>query len=565
MLRAALYARVSTQRQEDEETIENQLTEIKEAIAKDGNTLLADCEYKDEGWSGAIIERPDLDRMRQDAAENKFEILYVYDRGRLSRQFIPQALLIEELKKIGIIFKSLHDINGETPESQLAGNIMGLFHEYERMKITERFRIGKLNKVRNGKLLGYQAPYGYDYIPIQGKGKDKINGKFVINKAEAKVVQLIFEWIAIECISIKEVIRRLYDLGIPPKKGMRDTWSNGPIHRLLKNETYITKHFYYKSESIETKNPMAKTQKKYANRHSTKGSRKVRPKEEWIEVKAPRIISDDLYYKAQAQIKSNGKLSQRCKKNPYLFGGLIKCKCGTSRTGEGQNGHFYYRCTDRLLKFPKPRTCFEPGINVQVLDTVGWAKLAELMTEPKLLSEQLERYKSERQAIPSLNQNAALQEELKTLTLEESRCTSAYRKGLSEETYFEQLDEINRRRNSIKSELEQLETNKDNRLDSVDVDEITEPFKKFLDNLKYEDKLFTVRKIVDKVIATKETVTIFGNIPVFASSLASGISEYNSYQSFNHDKTSSNNEVQVGLNAKHRDSRSAECREVDIV
>jgi site-specific DNA recombinase len=558
MLRAALYARVSTQRQEDEETIENQLNEIKETIVKDGNTLLADCEYKDDGWSGAIIERPDLDRMRQDAAENKFEILYVYDRGRLSRQFIPQALLIEELKKTGIIFKSLHDINGETPESQLAGNIMGLFHEYERMKITERFRIGKLNKVRNGKLLGYQAPYGYDYIPIQGKGKEKVNGKFIINKAEAKVVQLIFEWIAIECVSIKEVIRRLYDLGIPPKKGKRDTWSNGPIHRLLKNESYITKHHYYKSESIETKNPMAKTQKKYANRHSTKGSRKVRPKEEWIEVKVPRIVSDELFYKAQAQIKSNGKLSQRCKKNPYLFGGLIKCKCGTARTGEGQNGHFYYRCTDRLLKFPKPRTCFEAGVNVQVLDTVGWAKLVELMTEPKLLSEQLDRYKSEKRISPSLSQKEGLQSELNTLKLEESRCTAAYRKGLSEETYFEQLDEINRRRKSIKFELEQQEVKSNNNFDNLAVEELTEPFKKYLDNLNYKDKLFTVRKIVDKVVATKELVNIWGNIPVYASSLVSGKVEYNDRNSFATEANAPNNDLRVGLNAKHRNCWIAE-------
>jgi site-specific DNA recombinase len=71
-------------------------------------------------------------------------------------------------------------------------SVMGVFHEYERLKITERFRIGKLNKVRAGKLLGYQAPYGYDYIPIKGKGLDKLNGKFVINEEEAKVIQMIF-------------------------------------------------------------------------------------------------------------------------------------------------------------------------------------------------------------------------------------------------------------------------------------------------------------------------------------------------------------------------------------
>src|SRR6266568_647068 len=165
MLRAAYYTRVSTDKQKDEETVKNQISEIETAIIADGNILQEDCKYRDEGWSGAILERPDLDRMRQDAHEKKFDILYVYDRGRLARKFVYQEIVIEELTNLDIIFKSLHDINGESPEENLLGGVMGIFHEYERLKITERFRIGKLNKVRGGKLLGYQAPYGYDYIP----------------------------------------------------------------------------------------------------------------------------------------------------------------------------------------------------------------------------------------------------------------------------------------------------------------------------------------------------------------------------------------------------------------
>jgi site-specific DNA recombinase len=72
MKRAGLYARVSTANQEEEETIKNQLMEIKERIKKDGNVLLPECEYKDDGWSGTIIARPELDRMRRDAGEGVF-------------------------------------------------------------------------------------------------------------------------------------------------------------------------------------------------------------------------------------------------------------------------------------------------------------------------------------------------------------------------------------------------------------------------------------------------------------------------------------------------------------
>ncbi len=161
MKKAAIYMRVSTAHQEEEQTIENQKMEILERMHKDGNILLADCVYKDEGWSGAIIERPDLDRMRADAREAKFEVLYVYDRGRLSRKFVHQEIILEELRECGIECISLHDINGQTTEEVLMGSVMGIFHEYERVKITERMRIGKVRKVReNKKLLGYQPKYG---------------------------------------------------------------------------------------------------------------------------------------------------------------------------------------------------------------------------------------------------------------------------------------------------------------------------------------------------------------------------------------------------------------------
>src|SRR5690606_28877067 len=142
MKKAAIDMRVSTAHQEEEQTIGNQRLEILERIDKDKDVVLM-YEYKDEGWSGAIIERPDLDRMRSDAREGKFDVLYVYDRGRLSRKFVHQEIILEELRECGIECISLHDINGQTTEEVLMGSVMGIFHEYERVKIAERMRLGK--------------------------------------------------------------------------------------------------------------------------------------------------------------------------------------------------------------------------------------------------------------------------------------------------------------------------------------------------------------------------------------------------------------------------------------
>src|SRR3712207_6306730 len=97
MKRAALYARVSTRRQEEEETITTQLVELRERIATDGHLLVEECVYTEDGWTGELLARPALDRLREDARRGLFQVLYVYDRGRLARKFVYQEIVLEEL------------------------------------------------------------------------------------------------------------------------------------------------------------------------------------------------------------------------------------------------------------------------------------------------------------------------------------------------------------------------------------------------------------------------------------------------------------------------------------
>ena len=215
--KVAIYMRVSTENQEKEETVQNQYMELMERISKDEDAYLApDCIYKDEGWSGAILERPALDKLRADAADGKFEMLYIYDRGRLARKFVYQEIVIDELNKHSVSVISLHDINGQSSEEQLMGGVMGLFHEYERVKITERMRIGKIRRVKeNKKLLGYQPRYGYDYHPRIKNGPDARDGYFTINDTQAEVVRLIFE-LSGSGMSKYSIKLELHHLGIPP-------------------------------------------------------------------------------------------------------------------------------------------------------------------------------------------------------------------------------------------------------------------------------------------------------------------------------------------------------------
>jgi site-specific DNA recombinase len=195
---AGLYARVSTNRQEHEETIESQIDEIKKRIEEDGNILSPEHIFKDDGWTGEMLQRPGLDAMRDAAMLGQFQVLYVYDRGRLSRMFAYQEIILEEILDKDIQFVTLHDVQAQNAEERVLQAMQGVFHEYERVKIVERMRRGKLFKARAGIIINGDALYGYRYI----RKTEKENARYEINEEEARVVRMMFEWVGIEGISL---------------------------------------------------------------------------------------------------------------------------------------------------------------------------------------------------------------------------------------------------------------------------------------------------------------------------------------------------------------------------
>lgn len=558
MKKAAIYMRVSTAHQEEEQTIGNQRMEILERVKKDDDvTLITDYEYKDDGWSGAIIERPDLDRMRSDAREAKFDVLYVYDRGRLSRKFVHQEIILEELRECGIECISLHDINGKTTEEVLMGSVMGIFHEYERVKITERMRIGKVRKVReNKKLLGYNPKYGYSYFPRIKTGPDARDGYFAINKEQAKVVKQVFEWVAAG-VSKHEVKRKLFKMGIAPPKGKRDQWSGGTLDRMVRDTTYMGDHCYNKSESVPTKNPRNPEQK---YRKITKGSRKNRPKEEWLHVAVPAIVSSELFYKVQVQLEKNKRTNTRNNSvNNYLVAGLIECVCGKARTGDPvSNGSLYYRCTDRLSKFPLERECHEHGINVPVFDALVWDNIKELLLNPQLVATQAQRRQN---TSPLQNQLGTLHKTLKKQDAEQYRYDKAYGQGvMSERRYKAVMDELNDKREALVNEITALEDEMANQT-PITVEQYFDGTIKRIDSLSFTEKKAIINKVVTKIVATKQEISIWGRIPLLATPTGETINNNESSIYANYLEK----EREVGLNAEHRYRGVAECWKVDAI
>lgn len=548
MKRVAIYMRVSTANQEEEETIGNQKMELASRIKADGLTITPDCIYQDEGWSGSILQRPNLDRLRADAQDKKFDVLYYYDRGRVSRIFYHQEIVLNELRELGIEHVGLHDINGASNEERLMGSVMGIFQEYERLKIAERMRIGKLRKVReNKKLLGYQPKYGYDYLPRIKKGENARDGVFVINKKQAEVVRMIFEW----CVDGKSkyaVQKELYERNIMPPKARRKAWSTGVIDRLLRDSTYMGEHYYNKSESVPTR-----THRKVEQyRKTVKGSRIVRPKDEWLMVKVDAIVSKELFDNAQAQLVRNKRTYDRKNKtHHYLVGGIIECPCGFKRTGDSANNSLYYRCNDRLNNRLGTRECFEHPVSAPVLDDLVWNNIKQLLTHPELVFEQAKKWREN--ASPLELRYEQLKSQLLELDDKEMRFAKMYGEGedvMKEHIYKANVVELNSKRTQILSELSGIRDQIAN-TPTLPLEELVEGVVKLVTDLDYSKRRQIIQKLVSKVVATKQEVTVWGYIPVLA--------QKENYTGYVEDDTQNqtqskiiSNLSEIGLNVKYR-------------
>ncbi|MFC1634803.1 recombinase family protein, partial [Planctomycetota bacterium] len=164
-VRAALYARVSSEQQAQAQTIASQIEALKERIAKDGLELDQELCFIDDGYSGASLVRPALERLRDMTALGAIDKLYVLCPDRFARNYAYQVLVIDELHGCGVELVFLNHEIGDSPEAQLLLQMQGVIAEYERGKIMERCRRGKLHAARQGTInvLG-GAPYGYRYV-----------------------------------------------------------------------------------------------------------------------------------------------------------------------------------------------------------------------------------------------------------------------------------------------------------------------------------------------------------------------------------------------------------------
>ncbi len=513
----ALYARVSTSHQEEQQTVQNQILAMREYAKANNYTIIE--EYVDDGWSGDVLARPSLDKLRQDVKNKIWEGVLIYDPDRLARRYSYQELVMDELREAGIEVMFVTVSTPKNSEDKILHGVRGLFAEYERAKIAERFRLGKLRKLKEGHVLTTEAPYGYTYI--RNNKETREHGYYKINEEEARVVKMLFSWVANDGLTLRTIVRKLKAMGINPRKSKRGVWSTSTLSTLLRHKAYIGKTHWGSSYAVVPENPT--NTEKY--RQVKKSSRKKRPESEWIasNISVPPIIDEELFERANAQLKANFALCQRNKKNEYLLSGVIQCSCGRTRAGEGyyNKPNLYYRCTDRVLSFPLPPTCEEKGINARIADELVWGKITEVMSSEKLLTDQINRWIKSRQQQSSttVTDTDILKKEIGKLEAQLDRYNKGYGAGVFT------LDDLKGYTTPLKEKISHLEAQiagaKREALQThihtpsqTQIAEFAEKAKQTLYDLKFPAQRAIILNLVDKVIATRDSLQVIGTIPL---------------------------------------------------
>ncbi len=513
----ATYARVSDNPDEEEGSIKNQAMTFNE-LAEKNNWQIVE-EYKDDDWSGDFLERPALDKLRLDAKnKNKvWEAVLIYDPDRLARRYSYQELVMDELKEAGVevIFVTVQAPKNQ--EDKILHGVRGLFAEYERAKIAERFRLGKLRKVREGHILTTKPLYGYNYI--RNNKETKQHGYYVIEPGEAKVVKMIFSWVANDGLTLRTIVKKLQLLGIKPRNSKRGVWNTSTLSTMLRHRGYIGEAHYGASYAVVPENPLKN--EKYKKLKKT--SRRLRPKEEWIIVPIPPLIQPDMFEQAGNRLKENFALCQRNRKNEYLLANKIYCACGKHRHGEGyyNKPNRYYRCDDRVLNFPLPAQCKEKGVNAVLADKLVWNKISGLMSSPELMKEQVSRWFKGRQtkAQSELVDTQALEKEKQKLSEQMERYNKGYGAGIFDleqlRAYIsplrQRMAQIDNQIVTAKNHLSQTQLEEPNK---QQMENFAEKAKKTLQGLKFEAKREIIVNTVEKVIATKQFLKVTGFVPV---------------------------------------------------
>ena len=456
---AAIYARVSSEKQKEENTIASQTSLLREYAQEHGYVVPKEFILEDEGYTGSTLARPALERLRDLVTEGQIEFVLVYSPDRLSRRYVYQILLIEEFNRCGVETVFLKSVPVKTPEDQLLQQFQGMIAEYERAQIMERSRRGKRYKAKNNCLNVLSgAPYGYRYI----KKTEVANADYEVVNEQAEVVRKIFNLFTHEMKSIGEIARILTKKRILTKTG-KMRWDRSVIWAMLKNPAYMGQAAFGKTETCERKRITRPLRMKggFSPRCS---SNKACPEDEWISITVPALIEKACFDLAQERLKQNKELSFRNTKEPSLLQGIMVCsECSYSyyrtSTKTSKKKIHYYRCFGSDdYRHENGRVCSSRPIRQDYLDDLIWQQVIELLEDPKLVHSEIQRRLTASKATDlTKNRQITLETELKKVCQGKDKLLDAYQEGLiSINDLKSRIGRLRERESTLQKELENI-------------------------------------------------------------------------------------------------------------
>jgi site-specific DNA recombinase len=523
-MEVALYARVSTPNQQQEGTIASQIQSLHLYIRQQGWNLLSTHEYIDEGVSGARLDRPALDRLRDCAQRGEFDAVVVLSPDRLARNYAHQWLLIEEFEKLQVQWIFLQNPFGDTPQGKLLTQMQGMMAEYERAQIHERTRRGRLEKARRGEFMPWAYHcYGYRYLPKRHGCVPQV----VINPEEAEVVRQLYRDLVEEQLSCRQLTKRLNEAHTPPPLRKNQVWHPATVRNILTNRVYTgVARYNYRQPAL----PKYR-QEATAPESVSKTGRSYRPASEWIESEAPAIIAVALFEKAQLQLQRNAEVARKMYQptsRRYLLRTLVKCgECGLGMGAAHRRSvckkyeYLYYDCKGRFpLTCGRVTKCAARHVRADRLDAVVWNSLSELLKNPTVLPQLHQTWTQTKQHdLTALRaQQTQLQHRRQRLERQSQRLLDAY------QTEVITLSELQLRRQKLTTELQQLDRELQQLTHTqqqtlhwqavIDhVDHFRHLLGKNLDRLSFPDRQTVAQCLIKKVVVTGEQVDIFYVLP----------------------------------------------------
>ena len=521
MTSAAIYARVSSARQKKDETIGSQTAALREHAAQARLDVPEEWVFEDEGHSGATLVRPALEALRDLAAQGLVDVVLCYSPDRLARKFAYQALLLEEFARAGVRVEFVKGPRGDTPEDQLLVQFQGIFAEYEKAQLAERYRRGKAHRARTGSVNVLSgAPFGYRYV----RKTDLCGAVYEVIEHEAVLVAEMFRRYADDGAAIADLARWLTDQGVATRTG-KHRWDRSVIWAMLRNPAYAGTAVFGKTMVVHEPpglNRVARLQ----GRSVPRAVKTVdRPRDQWLEIAVPAIVDQVTFARVRQRLEGNKRFAARNTKVPSLLQGLAACSaCGYGyyRTSARTTSRkiYYYRCLGSDdYRYEGGRVCGNKPVRADYLNTVVWDHITALLADPALIRAEItKRLEQARTADPATRQRKQLQAALAKATASVTAMIEAFSEQLiTIDELRARIPHLRARETSLRSQIDALDAQTADRDAYLT---LASDLEGFLAQLRgnaatatVEDRQRVLRLLIKDILIGPEKITIRHRIP----------------------------------------------------